>query len=314
LRGSLYVFLGGCSYGVLSTFVKLAYGEGYTMGPVVFSQYLAGTILILLAVLAMRHKHEQNRSISTHSSPVPGKTTKKQRFQLVGVGAVVALTGIFYYAALQHISASLAILLLFQFTWIGVVLEAFLNRKWPSKGKVLALLFLIVGTILATGVMQNGPGDFSYVGVLFGFLAAVSHTFFIFFTGRVAPQVESMTRSLFMNLGALLFISVLFPPTFLLTDPLAWTLVKYSLLLGFFGPFLSTFLFTKGAPLTGPGLAAILGASELPTATVMASIFLGELVGVIQWSGILIILIGITLPEVLARMRRTRVTRSSVHL
>jgi drug/metabolite transporter (DMT)-like permease len=308
LKGSLYVFLGGCSYGILSTFVKVAYAEGYTMGQVVFSQYFVGTVLILLTVLAMRYNHQRKYSTSESSmislTATPLKTTAKQRVHLIAVGSAVALTGIFYYAALQYISASLAILLLFQFTWMGVLLEAILNRKWPSKGKLGALPILIVGTVFATGVLTNNLEAISLLGVGFGLLAAISHTFFIFFSGRVAPEVEPMTRTLFMNIGAVLFISLLFPPTFLFTDPLVFGLVKYSLLLGFFGPLLSTFLFTKGVPLIGAGMAAILGASELPTATVMASFFLGEIVGFGQWVGILIILIGIVLPEVLVRWRR----------
>lgn len=302
MRGSLYVFLGGCCYGVLSTFVKLAYGEGYTMGQVVFIQYLLGTLLILCTVLFMKNRRKHSQAAYNSPSIEPGKSNSKQRFRLIGVGAVAALTGILYYAALHYISASLAILMLFQFTWIGVLAEAILQRKWPSVEKVLALLFLIVGTVFATGVLTEGFKELNWIGLAFGFLAAVSHCGFILFSGRVAVEVDAMTRALFMNTGAIIFITVIFPPTFLFSGFAWWGLMKFGLLLGFFGPLLSTFLFMKGVPLTGTGLATILGASELPMATLMASVVLGESVSLLKWAGIVIILCGIALPEIRSRM------------
>lgn len=304
MKGSIYVFLGGCSYGVLSTFVKLAYGEGYTMGQVVLSQYLIGTIMICCAMYFMKQRRLGVQSTKVNSNPVPGTTNVRQRLKLLCMGVIVALTGIFYYAALHYITASFAILMLFQFTWIGVFMEAVLQRKWPAREKVFSLVLLIAGTILATGVMTDGVEGLHWLGLLFGFLAALSHCTFILLSGKVAVEVEPMTRALFMNLGALIFIIILFPPTFLLSA-FDWTgLLKFGLLLGFFGPLLSTFLFMKGVPFTGPGLAAILGASELPIATLMASMILGENVGLLKWLGVIIILMGIALSEIWTRMRR----------
>ena len=34
LRGGIFVFLGACSFGVLSTIVKTAYGEGFNVGQI----------------------------------------------------------------------------------------------------------------------------------------------------------------------------------------------------------------------------------------------------------------------------------------
>jgi len=38
LKGILLVFFGACSFGILSTFVKLAYHDGYTLGDVTGAQ------------------------------------------------------------------------------------------------------------------------------------------------------------------------------------------------------------------------------------------------------------------------------------
>ena len=48
---ALIVFLGGCCYGLLSTFVKLAYAAGYSVTEVTGSQYILGALLIWLLYL-----------------------------------------------------------------------------------------------------------------------------------------------------------------------------------------------------------------------------------------------------------------------
>ena len=50
-RYALLVFLGGCSYGVVSTFVKLAYGEGFTQGEITGSQYLLGAVMLWIVAI-----------------------------------------------------------------------------------------------------------------------------------------------------------------------------------------------------------------------------------------------------------------------
>lgn len=43
---ALLVFLGGCSYGVVSTFVKLGYAAGFGVNALTGSQYLLGALLL----------------------------------------------------------------------------------------------------------------------------------------------------------------------------------------------------------------------------------------------------------------------------
>ena len=48
LKGVLFVGIGASIYGMLATFVKLAYQEGYTTSEVTTSQFLLGLIGLLL--------------------------------------------------------------------------------------------------------------------------------------------------------------------------------------------------------------------------------------------------------------------------
>ncbi|MFL6561307.1 MAG: EamA family transporter, partial [Bacillus sp. (in: firmicutes)] len=127
---ALIVFLGGCCYGVLSTFVKLAYTAGFTVTEVTGSQYLLGTMLIWGVALFSKKK----------------KLTLPKIGKLLLSGVPLGLTGVFYYQSLQTLDASLAIIFLFQFVWIGSLIEWMVYKKIPSTGKMVSIGILIIGS------------------------------------------------------------------------------------------------------------------------------------------------------------------------
>ncbi|WP_142248023.1 EamA family transporter [Alkalihalobacterium alkalinitrilicum] len=278
LKYSLLVFIGACSYGILSTFVKLAYGQGFSHSEVIGSQFFIGWFLLLLLILFI---HKQ-------------KMTRKNLFLLLAAGTTTSLTGIFYYLALETIPASLAIILLFQFTWIGVLIEAISEKKWPSKSKLISIGLIFIGTFLAAGPLLRLTEELTLIGVMYGLIAAFAFAWFIFLSGKVAISVNPILRSFLFVTGAMLFTLLVFPPSFLLSGALQNGLWIYALPLGFFGLVLPTILFAIGIPKIGTGLGTILSAAELPTAVVMSVLVLKEFVSLAQWAGVILILAAIT--------------------
>ncbi|MEE4565005.1 DMT family transporter [Paenibacillus polymyxa] len=302
MKGYIYVILGAICYGLLSTFVKLAYKDGYIVNDVVGIQLLLGSILLWGGVLVTKG----TKSTKQKKFVTPGK---REIMLLVTIGATTGLTGMFYYLSLQYISASLAIVLLFQFTWIGVLLEAIFNRRIPEKGKLLSIIPLLIGTISATNIYSTGISAVHWLGFLYGLLAALSYSIFMIVSGRVAVQANPMMKTAFMTTGGLIVCSIILPPTFLTDGKLLLQLaVQYGFVLAFVGPFLSTLLFSKGVPLVGSGIASILGAMELPTALLMSVFVLNEHIGVPQYVGIVLILIGISLPKLLKKSKKDILT------
>ncbi|NFR88417.1 EamA family transporter, partial [Clostridium botulinum] len=113
LKSSLFVFLGACCYGVLSTLVKLAYNDGFVFKDVVMSQFLFGWLIMLIIMLISSRK----------------TITIKQFVSLALIGISTCATTVFYYLSLESIPASFAVVLLFQFTWIGVLIEHIVDKK-----------------------------------------------------------------------------------------------------------------------------------------------------------------------------------------
>ncbi|KRG14852.1 EamA family transporter [Lederbergia galactosidilytica] len=276
---ALLVFIGGCCYGILSTFVKLAYAAGFTMAEVSGSQFLFGTVFTWVLVLFIKKSRT--------------RLSFKQAIKIIISGIPMGLTGIFYYKSLQTVEASLAIIFLFQFVWIGTVLEWIFYKVRPDRSKLISIIILLFGSILATGLISGGGKELSWIGFGWGMLAACSFSAFILISGAVGNQLHPIFKSALLSTGALCTVSILFPPIFIVQGEGLLGLAPYGLLLGFFGVMLPPLLFSIGMPHVGPGIGTILSASELPTAVILSTFVLHETVTSIQWIGVVCVLIGI---------------------
>jgi Predicted permease, DMT superfamily len=309
MKYNIAVLLGAISYGILSTIVVKAYDQGYSLGEVVGSQLLTGCLLAWALVCGLKVMERRRRSNGAGSGEAEASNetsslTWKQRITLLLAGMPTAITGLLYYESLRTISNSLAILLLFQFTWMGVVIQAIASRRRPNGITLVTLAVLFAGTLLAAGIME-GAGHLNGKGVMLGLLSALSYTVFIIVSGKAVPHATATTRSAWMITGGLLLVFILFPPQFLIDGTIAGQLLLFGALLGFFGAFLPPLLFTYGVPYIGNGMAGILGAAELPVAVSLSALVLGEHVSALRWLGIALVLAGVALPELTRHTRRT---------
>ena len=281
----MIIFASSC-YGILATIVKLAMGEGYTSGEAITSQYVFGFLLMLILVLFKERKWPSiNRS---------GAIT------LFFSGFCTAMTGVVYGKALIYLPASLAVVMLFQFTWIGTFIDCALKRRLPSRAETISLVILFIGTILAAGVLDTDLSSIPLKGWIFGLLSALSFAIFIQFNARRVEGVSNISRTFIISLVALTVISVALNPEIVWNGKLTSGLWVYGLVLGLFGIVLPIILFSIAAPKVGGALTSILSATELPVAIIASVLVLNETLTILQSVGILFVLIGMTLPTYLS--------------
>ncbi|RVT77571.1 DMT family transporter [Flavobacterium sufflavum] len=281
LKGVLLVGLGASSYGMLATFVKMAYQEGYTTAEVSGSQFSLG-LLALLSLNLFRKK-------SKNSEELP--INKNQILQLIIAGTSIGFTSVFYYLSVKYVPVSISIVLLMQTVWMGVVLEMLLDKKLPSVQKTLSVIITLIGTILATNLLQDQL-VIEWKGFFWGLLAAAAYTANMYSANKIATEISSAQRSLFMLIGGILII-ILFG---LMTQNTAFQFsifIKWGLILSLFGTIIPPLLLNTGFPLTGIGLGSIVSALELPVSVMMAYFLLSEKVNFEQWLGIFLIITAI---------------------
>ena len=286
LKGVFLVAIGATTYGMLATFVKMAYSEGYTTAEVTTSQFILGIIGILLINAFQKAKHKDKVV----------KANKKNIFSLMLAGTSLGMTSLFYYLAVKYIPVSIGIVLLMQTVWMGVLLEMFLEKKLPSKQKVIAVIIVLIGTVLATNIIHNDV-DLDWRGLAWGVLAAASFTTTMFTANSVATEISSAQRSLYMLLGGAVIVFSFAIAT--QVTPFNFEIfMKWGIILALFGTIIPPMLMTAGFPLTGIGLGSIVSALELPVSVMMAYVLLDEQVVLSQWIGIVLIILAIIIMNV----------------
>lgn len=292
LKGVFLVGLGATSYGMLATFVKLAYndkgmtGLPFTPAEVISAQFILG-ILVVLLINAFQKAKKGSEVV---------KATKKDITQLMITGTSTGLTSIFYYLAVKYIPVSIGIVLLMQTVWMGLLLEIILEKRRPSTIKIIAVGIVLVGTILATNLLKNEV-ELDWRGIVLGLLAAASFTTTMYSANKVATNVSSAQRSLYMLLGG--GIIVLFFALFTQNTPFNYDIFfKWGIILALFGTVIPPMLMNAGFPHTGISLGSIVASLELPVSVTMAFVFLHETVVMSQWIGIALIIFAIVIMNV----------------
>lgn len=279
----MLIVLGAASYGLLSPFIKLAYRTGWDDGAISTSQMTMGALITWLLVLIRR---------KSWSNPFRGPWIKLTIVGILGL----ALTTVFYNKTLTELDASLAIVLLFQFTWMTIVLDSLVNRRWPSRYQLVAILFVVAGTLFAVNIFAADWSRFSLMGIGLGLCSAGGYSLFLFLTGRINGNTDSLMKSAIMLTAALIPVYLIYPPHYFI-GPGMGSLLLWGLLLGVLGQVIPTLFFNIGIPKVGSSVAAMLGSMELPVVVLGALFIAGESVLTVQWFGMLLILTGIIISE-----------------
>jgi drug/metabolite transporter (DMT)-like permease len=270
------VFAGACSFGILSTFVKLAYREGYSASGISFSQAFTGfLVLFMLQLLFSREKGF------------------KGALPVLLTGATIGLTTFFYYVSVVYIPASLAIVLLMQCTWMGILLDWVLFKKRPGRVQGFVTLLILVGAALA-----NPAWEASLKGVMYALLSAFCYAGFIVANSRTGQQMGTLKKSTVIMMGSALSIFIVNAHQLVIVEHFDWGILKWALFLSLFGTIIPPVLFAKGIPKIGAGISAIVMTAELPVAVICSHIVLQEPVGWLQWIGVMIMLLAIVLLHV----------------
>jgi drug/metabolite transporter (DMT)-like permease len=290
-KGIIFVGVGAALYGILAAIVKLAgqdqsiRPEGYTTAEVTFAQALVGVVILLILNAFLRMSKNK-----------PASPNKKEKLSLMFGGIPLGLTSTFLYLSLQYISVSVSMVLLMQSVWLGTIFDYFINKQKPTTNKLIAIGIVLVGTLLATNVLQEDV-TLNWTGVFWGFMSGLSFTWSMYTSDRIAPQYSPVVRSLYMVIGSLIIVTLIWGYSLLQTFDVS-VLWKWGIVVALFGTVLPPIFFTKGFPMTGLGLGSIIASVELPVSVLAANIMLSEEVNVMQWGGIFLIIAAVVLMNI----------------
>ncbi|HWV75170.1 MAG TPA: DMT family transporter [Pseudosphingobacterium sp.] len=285
------VFAGACCFGVLSTFVKLAYNEGYHTSQIAFLQaFIGATSLWIIHYL-------QTVRINRPAIIVSFKNC----YTLLLTGVAIGLTTYVYYRSVYYINASLAIVILMQFTWLGILIEWLCFKVKPQRSHIVLVFIILCGTLMAGGALDKGTQLLSLKGVALASLSSLLYAVYIVANSKVGKGLPTFYKSAVIMTGSALGIFAFNLGDLLYSNYFDSRLFKWTAFLALFGTIIPPILFAKGIPKIGVGLSTILMTAELPVAVISAYVFLHEDISFLQWFGVAWMLLAIIWMNLLNR-------------
>ncbi|MFD2941335.1 EamA family transporter [Flavobacterium notoginsengisoli] len=271
----IIVALGALSFGMLSSFAKIAYGEGYSPAEITLTQALVGTLILWSIALFKKFKNGNKLVLD---------------WKLLLAGTTMGSSAYTYYLSVAYIPASLAIVLLMQITWLSILVEWIVFKKKPSAVEIGSSLFIILGTVLAGNLLDLNNATISFTGILLSLLSAILYTLYIVFTSKIGKETPMFEKSALMTSGSAMIIFLINCEAITSSTHLDFGLLQWGTFLAIFGTVIPPICFTVGMPKIGAGLSSVLLTLELPAAVFCAHIILGEKVTLLQLLGIAIML------------------------
>lgn len=136
---SVMVALGAMTTGMLPTMIKLGLSAGVSLSHLMLAS-VSISFVIFAIILASFRQYSIN---------------KTKRIRLFLVGLTMGLTAWTFTKTVECLPASVAVVLQFQFVWIGVLLDAVYRRQWPGRRRWLMIALILSATVLAAGVLSD---------------------------------------------------------------------------------------------------------------------------------------------------------------
>ena len=275
LKAAFFILLASISYGSLGVIAKFAYADGVSANMLAVSQMFFGALFFGLYKI---------KKLPTFFQ------VSKRSIVLLGVGgAMSALTAFCYYRSLDTLAASVAIIMLFQFVWIGLALELAHKKRFPSRFEIVAVLLCYAGTYLSVGTSEATGG--TLFGLFLGFISGAFFAIYIFFSSTYCLDEDSGARAFWIIFSAFLLSFAL---SFLWLDfKNIYSVIKWGAVCGVFGVFIPFYIYALFSPQIGAAATSIIGSAELPSALVLSVLILDEKLTAMQVLGSALVFLAI---------------------
>ena len=216
------------------------------------------------------------------------KLTKKELIDIILLGVVGgSFSMISLYAAYDYISTGLATTLHFIYPLIIVITSAVVYKEKIKKIKLLAVMLVTLGMFMFVDL--NNTAD--KIGVILAILSGIFYSFYVVYMYRSKLTFYLM---IIMSIGTYIFGLTTDSLVFEKMDYKAWILSVAISLIITLG---AVPLFQVGVRCEGASTAGIVSAFEPITSIILGAIFLGETMGLVQYIGGGLIIIGVILTE-----------------
>jgi len=274
--GTLLVLMSAAGFATLAIFIKIAYASGANTLTVLTLRFMLAALFlwILLKPLGI-------------SPRISGKTAFKLCLMgIIGYGSMSFL----FAAALQHLSASLAEMLLFTYPVLVSIMSFLIGVEQFCWQKGLALVICVSGLFLILGVSLASINQF---GVALGLGSAVIYSCYIMVSKNILKDVHSLVATTYVCSATALVFTIYSSVTdqLILNLPLTGWLALLGI--AFFGTIVGILCFFAGISRIGAANTSIISTAEPVITVLLSALVLSEQLTFLQGIGGLLIVASI---------------------
>lgn len=275
LFGIVMVLISAITYGLLGIFGRLAFQKGLKAGETLAVRFfIASFFMWLFVLLKKRNKLSKFSFIQIRDSA------------LLGIFGF-ALLSLFYFLALENLSASMTVLLLYTYPMMVAMLSfLFLKEKLHQK-QILSIILGFIGVILLIGGDLNIQNK---IGFIYGLACAFVYASYIVASHRRLKEVDTVVSITivqtftFMTLGAFYLKNLNHAMNVFTQAP--WEILSLAIVVSIV-PMITFNIGLKHLKATD---VAILSTLEPVTAIIVAYFLFGEVLNFMQLLGAIVVL------------------------
>ena len=299
--GVIMVIVSAIFWGVSGTFAQFLFEEkGLSPAWLVCWRLLLGGIILLIFSLSRR----QRDTFQIWKKPID--ILQIFLFSILGMVAVQFT----YFYSISLSNAATATVLQYLGPLIVVTFFAVKNRRWPIMAEYIALGLALTGTFL---LVTHGSFDtlvISSEAFIWGLLSAVALAFYTIYPAGLLRKFSPATVTGWaMFLGGLMMVPIMKPWEIQgIWDLQTFLAFGYIIL---FGTVLAFYLFLSSVSIIGATYASLLCSVEPLAAAGTAVVWLGVYFGLMDWVGMLFILITVTLLTINSKAKTPKASSST---
>ena len=277
-----FIAIAGICWGLTGGCNRFITAEGFSQNQIMFVR--TGVALILMAIILCIKDRAAFR------------IKFKDVWLFLGSGiASLALFGVSYFQAMQLMSLSAAAVLLYMAPIFVVLMSAIFFKERITAQKVVALILIVAGAALTTGLVGGGAVQITGTGLVFGLLSAIGYALYsIFSKAALQRGYSANTITFYTFLFCTVAVGILagVPQTLQLVvaskSSMFWTIC-----IGIVTCLLPYMLYTRGLQGVENGRASIIASVELIVATLVSVFFFHETFLFVNFIGIVLVFAGI---------------------
>lgn len=277
LKGSLYIFFSALMYATLPILGKLAYLAGLGPGSILLLRYCFSFILLTLFIKLFR------KSKVLSLSPL-----------VIAQGVFLTVSGLFYFYALQTLSAGLTTVVFFAHPVLVAVLAILIFKERFVPRLFVGLVLALAGIVLISGLGANING-LSLNGLFFALMACLFYAFYSLIGQKTLSGTDPLSITATLSLLAVIIIVPLYSNDLGFLGRLTPQQVWITLAIAVLNTLLAVLFFLKGLQKIGASRATLISTVEPVLCLLMAYLILGETLNLLELTGSILILVSMLL-------------------